>query len=280
MFNQHGIDQNHTHPNIDRDDVQKTLPQQSTHTGKRILSGWLFLLILLVLAGVGTGLESVGITNVVRAFGKGGRPVVTLGLWRLTDVPDDFWAKPFIDGLIQKRVISGYPNDAFRPEQAITRAEFAAMLHAAFDEADSQPTITFRDVPPEFWGASAITNTTEAGFFEKYSRETFQPNQILSKIDALVSLVKGLDLIYARPTEKTIDQVLSLYEDADQIPEYFREDIAAATAAGLIVTEPSTARLNPNQPMTRAEAAASIYQALVHLNQAEAISSPYLVNQS
>ena len=280
MFNQHGIDQNHAHPNIHRDDVQKTLPQQSTHTGKRMLSGWLFLLIFLGLTGVGTGLESVGITNVVRTFGKGGRPVVTLGLWRLTDVPDDFWAKPFIDGLIQKRVISGYPNDTFRPEQAITRAEFAAMLHAAFDEDAPEANITFRDVSPEFWGASAITNATAAGFFERYSEETFQPNQLLSKVDAFVALARGLDLIYARPTEEPIDQVLSIYADVDQIPEVAREDIAAATAAGLIVTEPSTARLNPNQPMTRAEAAASIYQALVFLNQAEAISSPYLVNQS
>ena len=97
-----------------------------------------------------------------------------------------------------------------------------------------------------------------------------------------MALAEGLDLVDANLTERPISQVLSIYEDADQIPEYARESIAAATAAGLVVHRPlvPSSQLNPSQPMTRAEAAASIYQALVYLGEAKAMPSPSLVNKS
>ncbi len=279
MLNRHEVHQNHTHSNIDQDE-SSTVLQKSDRTRKHNPSG-LFLPIVLVLIVAGIGLELVGVTNVVRSFGQGGRPVITLGLWHLTDVPDGFWAKPFIDGLIQKKVISGYPNDTFRPEQAITRAEFAAMLNAAFGEPDSSPqTFKFEDVSSDFWGAQAITHTAKTGFFVGYPQGEFRPDQSLSKANALVALAKGLDLGAKNLTQAQIAQTLSVYEDVDQIPTYARADIAAATTAGLVVNEPSTARLEPNSPLTRAEATTLVYQALVYADQAEAISSPYIVNQS
>jgi len=42
------------------------------------------------------------------------------------------WAQPCIELLLQEGVLSGYPDGTFRPEQAVTRAEFAAMVCKAF----------------------------------------------------------------------------------------------------------------------------------------------------
>lgn len=52
-----------------------------------------------------------------------------------TDVSDieDHWGKTFIDELIKKGAVSGYPDGTFKPNATITRAEFTVMLLKAQD---------------------------------------------------------------------------------------------------------------------------------------------------
>ncbi len=49
----------------------------------------------------------------------------------LSDVSSDYWARPFIQALADNNVISGFPDGSFRPNQAVTRAEFAALIQKA-----------------------------------------------------------------------------------------------------------------------------------------------------
>jgi hypothetical protein len=63
------------------------------------------------------------------------------------------------------------------------------------------------------------------------------------------------------------------YTDADAIPEYAIAPVTAATQANLVVNYPNVQQLNPDAPLTRAEAAAHIYQALVQSGQAEPLAS-------
>lgn len=234
----------------------------------------LFLLLVILFGSTSILLEYLGIINLKSNFGRGGRPVLPLGLWHLTDVADNFWASPFIDGLVQHKVVSGYPNDEFRPEQPVTRAEFSAMLDAAFGEKSlPQTERQFQDVPSEFWAESAINNTTASGFWQGYPDRTFRPQETISRANALFVITKGLNL----EAESSSEEVLMLYQDGNQVSEDRQKAIAAATEAGLVVSHRDTQLLNPNQNATRAEAAAFIYQALVHLNRAENISAPYIV---
>jgi hypothetical protein len=72
-------------------------------------------------------------------------------------------------------------------------------------------------------------------------------------------------------------QVLkALYVDADQIPKYATNRIAAATTAGLVVNYPEPKQLNPNARATRADVAAIVYQALVQAGRLDPIKSPYI----
>lgn len=96
--------------------------------------------------------------------------------------------------------------------------------------------------------------------------------QQASLVQALVSLVSGLKL----RSENT--SVLSVYNDAAQIPNYALTAIAGATDKGLVVNYPTVSQLTPNQNSTRAEeVAAFVYQALVNAGRIEAIPSPYIV---
>jgi hypothetical protein len=70
---------------------------------------------------------------------------------------------------------------------------------------------------------------------------------------------------------------LNIYSDAAAIPNYAKNSIAAATENRLVVNYPTINTLKPNQPATRAEVAALIYQALVRSGKAQPITSPYIV---
>jgi hypothetical protein len=88
----------------------------------------------------------------------------------------------------------------------------------------------------------------------------------------ITSLVSGLSL----PSADV--KALEIYEDRDSIPAYAKSAVAAATGAGIIVNYPTPAQLEPKRETTRAEAIASIYQALVRTGRVSAISSPYIIS--
>jgi parallel beta-helix repeat protein len=191
------------------------------------------------------------------------------------DVPNNYWAQTFIQELASRNIIKGFPDGSFRPNDPVTRAQFAALLSQAMNKATVRSSANFTDVASNYWAATAIQKAYTTGFMSGYSATTFRPNENISRVQILVSLANGLG--YA-PT-KPIDTTLQSYSDANTIPAYARNSVGAATENRMVVNYPNLKILNPNQPATRAEVAAFIYQALVRSGQLKAISSPYIVNQ-
>jgi parallel beta-helix repeat protein len=191
------------------------------------------------------------------------------------DVPSNYWAQTFIQELASRNIIKGFPDGSFRPNDPVTRAQFAALLSQAMNKSTIRSSATFTDVVATYWAATAIQKAYTTGFMSGYSATTFRPNENISRVQILVSLANGLG--YA-PT-KPIDTTLQAYSDANTIPTYARNSVGAATENRMVVNYPNLKLLNPNQPSTRAEVAAFIYQALVRSGQLKVISSPYIVNQ-
>ncbi len=189
------------------------------------------------------------------------------------DVSSNYWAAPFIQELSQRGVIAGFPDGSFRPEEAVTRAQFAAMVNKAFQKAQQRSPINFTDVPSNYWGYSAIQQAYTIGFLSGYPGNRFEPNQAIPRQQVLVSLANGLEYTASSNTEST----LQYFNDASNIASYARSPIAAATEKQIVVNYPNVKFLNPTATATRAQVAAFIYQALVSSNQASAINSPYVV---
>jgi len=184
------------------------------------------------------------------------------------DVPADFWAQPFIQALAARNVITGFPNGTFRPEEPVDRAEFAAMIASAFNQNPVRQLAAggFKDVPPDYWAVSVIEEAYETGFMSGYPGNLFLPNQEIPKVQAIVALANGLGLT---PTGTIANVLDTYYTDAGTIPNYALDDVAAATEANVVVNYPNVRVLNPLTPLTRAEAAALLYQALVRLGQVQ-----------
>lgn len=227
-------------------------------------SSWKSGTALLVLMGMGTSMVAPLVAT-APAMAQSAFP----------DVPSNYWASNFINALVSTGVISGFPDGTFRPEQPVTRAQFAAMINKAFgNRPPIRNPIVFADVPSNYWGISAIQRAYATGFMSGYPGNTFRPEENIPRAQVMVALSSGLGYSVAGDTEAIL---ASTYRDAAAIPSYARPGIAAATGKRMVVNYPDVQFLNPNQIATRAEVASLIYQALVSTGQVAAIPSPYIV---
>jgi hypothetical protein len=174
------------------------------------------------------------------------------------------WAEPFIKALVEKEIIKGYPDGTFKPDQPVTRAEFAALLNKAFELAPVRAGRKFKDVPKKFWAAEVIQKAYQSGFLTGYPSGTFAPKQNIIRIQSLVSLINGSKL----EPSGSLD-INSVFGDAAQVPSYGQNALVAATQRCIAVSvEYDSSKLpggnfGPNTVATRADVAAYIHQVLV-----------------
>ena len=181
------------------------------------------------------------------------------------------WAKDFIDRLAKMNIVNGFPDGTFKPDRNLTRAEYAALLARAFELAPRREATVFKDVAADFWAQSAIVKANRAGFLVGYPDSTFRPEQNLTRTQAIVSLVNGLQLTGGNPNS------LSVYDDRALIPSFATDEIATATERKIVVNYPTRTKLSPARDITRGEISALVYQTLVATNRAQPINSPYIV---
>ncbi|WP_373540991.1 S-layer homology domain-containing protein [Chamaesiphon sp.] len=116
-----------------------------------------------------------------------------------TSFPDtqNYWAQPFIHALAQRNVVTGYPDNTFRPAKTVSRDEFAAILRQAFDKAPVRQIAsgsTYTDVPDGYWASAAIKEAYEMGFMDGYPGQEFRPKQPVTKVQVLTALARKLNL--------------------------------------------------------------------------------------
>jgi parallel beta-helix repeat protein len=196
---------------------------------------------------------------------------ISVGSTGFQDVPTGYWAKTYIEALAAQNIIAGFPDGSFKPNDPVTRAQFATIITKALTPISKRPAIQFRDVQSNFWAHGAIQAAYQSQFVAGYPDGTFKPQQQIPRVQALVALANGLNFTANN------NNIVSVYTDAAQIPNYAIGPVAAATFRQLVINYPTVQQLDPNRQATRAEIAAFVYQALVSIGRAQPIPSPYLV---
>jgi S-layer homology domain len=253
--------------------------QKIRQTGVRNLALFITLLSATILAG--TSRVSALPTSTLKpdsAIVKSTQTQITQA--NLSDYAGN-WAEPFIKVLIDKNIIVGYPDGTFKPDQPVTRAEFAALLNKAFELQPIRESRVFRDVPANYWAAAVIDKAYRSGFLAGYPNRTFTPSQNIIRIESLVSLTNGSKL----EPDGSPDRVDELFADAAQVPDYGRNALLAATqkCVSVSVSYPVNKNYDPNRIATRADVAASIHQVLVAAGRLPALATDnpaqkYVVN--
>ena len=79
-----------------------------------------------------------------------------------SDVPQTHWAFEYIIELVNDNVLSGYPDGKFRPNNNVTRAEFAKiMISASGMQVTPSNTTSFEDVSTTDWYCPYIESAKE-----------------------------------------------------------------------------------------------------------------------
>ncbi|MFM6042603.1 MAG: S-layer homology domain-containing protein, partial [Dolichospermum sp.] len=170
-----------------------------------------------------------------------------------------------------QNIIAGFPDGSFKPNEPVTRAQFAAIINKAFKPKSTRAAITFKDVASNYWAYNAIQIASSSPFLSGYPDLTFKPEQQIPRVQALVALANGLGLTASS------QNIISFYMDASEIPNYALGPVAAATLRQLVINYPNVKELAPQRQATRADIAAFVYQALVNAGRVQPINSPYLV---
>jgi S-layer homology domain len=189
-----------------------------------------------------------------------------------TDVPTSYWAYPFISELSKRGIVTGFADGTYQPDQPVNRAQYAALVSTLLP-GNQQAPVAFGDVSGNFWAKPSIDKSVASGFVRGYPGGLYQPEQPISRMEVLLSLVNGFDLGKSSNPEPA----LVALQDQAEIPVWARPAIGTAAESGLIVGYPDPKVLNPNQPATRADVAAMLYQALNATGRVEPVQSNYIV---
>ncbi len=174
-----------------------------------------------------------------------------------SDMDQAPWAKEAVESLTASEIISGYPDGTFKPNNPITRAEFAKIIVGASGRYDKNATASFTDVDKSAWYYSYVASAYNLGFIKGRSDTIFDPVSQITRADHCTiayRLIKSINSEFKAKCEV-------VFADADSIPSYAKEAVNALASAGIIGGVGGN-RFDPMAPATRAQSAKIIYGSL------------------
>ena len=186
-----------------------------------------------------------------------------------TDVPDvskpvaspfhdieTHWGKEEITFVYERGLISADESGKFRPDDAITRAEFAKLSALLMGYSDGGISITFSDVPKDAWSYRYISALYEKGIINGKSEDYFGANEAITRQDAAVILYRAQTV-----AGKVFEQGENTFLDKAEIADYAKAAVSALAKAGILQGKEG-GNFVPDNNITRAEAAAIIARLL------------------
>ncbi|MFO7888615.1 MAG: DNRLRE domain-containing protein [Eubacteriales bacterium] len=170
------------------------------------------------------------------------------------ELPDitDHWAEDFIRELVDIGAITGYPDGLYRPENKITRAEFASVLRGAL-ELEEVKGETFNDTLGH-WGEGRIEALIKEGVIDTdLYEENYSPDDYITREEIAMMTVRMLG-VEIKATETP-------FLDEGAIGDGYNDYVAEAYKKEIITGYPDTT-FRPAGTATRAEAAVMVIRAL------------------
>lgn len=182
-----------------------------------------------------------------------------------SDVPTTNWAFTYIEDLVERGAINGFPDGKFYPKQVVTREQFAKiMVVAAGVTATPVKTSSYSDIKPTDWCSPFVEAAKPymTAYRDWSGKLSFKPKQGALREDMAVAVVKlrGYD---TRLADLSLLEVM--FSDADTISESAKPYVALAVENKLISGYPGAdgqqGTFGPQRTITRAEAAAILWRA-------------------
>jgi len=207
---------------------------------------YLFAAFVLIIGGLNT--------SIVKAAG-------------FKDVSEKYWAYNDIVELSNKKIISGYKDGTFKPNNYVTKAQAAKMVYESLGlKIKAKYPMESNDVPKTHWAYNHIAVLTEIHGFTM--AEKFHPNNALTRAEMAKLIVETFDLMKTSP--KKFKDV-----NGDWYDEYVNKMYASGITTGV-----SKDHFDPNGKVTRAQMSAFLVRAMkLGVNEPIKIGSEYDKNR-
>ena len=168
----------------------------------------------------------------------------------LTDIKGH-WAFNEIVSLVDLKVLSGYPDKTFKPNNDISRAEFATVIVKAL-KLEAKAGKVFADTA-NHWAKDFIATANAYGIINGYSDSSFGPNDPITREQMAVMIANALKLSGSSTSIS--------FTDANSISDWAKDAVAVVAEKGIITGYPDGS-FKPDGKLTRAEAASVTVRAL------------------
>lgn len=119
-----------------------------------------------------------------------GAPAV--GFSSFKDIDDSKWYASSVGFMEKKGLIGGYKDGTFKPQNAITRAEFAKILASYMDLDTIDGASDFSDVKQSHWANGYIVAVNRAGLMNGHGKNRFSPSGKITRQEVSAALNRAL----------------------------------------------------------------------------------------
>ncbi|OAB40253.1 S-layer homology domain-containing protein [Paenibacillus antarcticus] len=160
---------------------------------------------------------------------------------------DGHWSQANIEKAVNSGIINGYTNGTFKPNNTVTRAEFAVMLMNVLNPQGNGAELTFTDTAEiGTWAKKATALAVQSGIIKGYGDGTFNPGAGINRSEMAMMIANALG--------QPIDEVtVTGFVDDKAIPKWAKNAVAAMKKLG-IITGKGLNKFAPDDHSTRAEA--------------------------
>ena len=199
------------------------------------------------------------------------------------------WAQAEIEKAVAAGWVDGYEDDTFRPERAVTRAEFVKMILDATHLTPGCETVEWMvENAKTRWGNYGMKEYeprlndmndhwlttqgwTEAALYSgmvvpsDYSNGNFQPQKPIARYEIALMVTRALGQVYEAKAAEDLNIDLP-FTDSDTTLSWMKGYIRAASEAGVVKGYPDGS-FQPNKVSTRAEAVVMVQRMLDEMEQ-------------
>lgn len=125
-----------------------------------------------------------------------------------TDVANDAWYAPTVATVAAAGIVNGYDDGTFRPDNKITRAEFAAIA-SRFTSLVHEGESLFNDIAGH-WAEQSINNAAITGWVNGYDDGSYRPENYITRAEAITLINR---VLYRYIEEDDLHHEMITWED-------------------------------------------------------------------
>ncbi len=172
------------------------------------------------------------------------------------------WAEEILKTYLLKDFATNKEEEEFKPNDRITRAEFAAILSKALSLKDLDISKSFSDMETSHDYFKEVMFAAKNGLINGYPDTTFKPDNEILRQDAAMIMNNVCKL---RNIKLANEGLIEGYSDKADISAYANQAVDMCITNKIITGKPGM-RVDPKANLTRAEAVVIIDRLLTALN--------------